>query len=49
MKRTTTLIVAAVAFAVLITGVAVAASSPTVSTRAATLIRNFSARLNARS
>ncbi|HXO09502.1 MAG TPA: fibronectin type III domain-containing protein [Solirubrobacteraceae bacterium] len=46
MKRTTKLIVAAVILAVAITGVAAAASSPTVSTRAATKIHNFSAKLN---
>jgi hypothetical protein len=46
MKRTTRLIVAVIAFAAVITGVAVAASSPTVATRAATSIRNFSAKLN---
>ncbi len=45
MKRTTTLIVAAVTFAALITGVAVAASSPTVATEPATFIHDFSARL----
>jgi hypothetical protein len=47
MKRTTKLIVAAVIFAGVITGVAAAASSPTVSTRAATKIHNFSAQVNA--
>ena len=47
MKRTMTLVVAAVTLAAVITGVAVAASSPTVSTRPATSIRNFSAKLNA--
>jgi hypothetical protein len=47
MKRTTKLIVAAVAIGAVMTGVAVAASSPTVVTRAATRISNFGARLNA--
>jgi hypothetical protein len=47
MKRTMTLVVAAVTLAAVITGVAVAASSPTVSTRAATSVHNFSAKLNA--
>jgi hypothetical protein len=47
MKRTTKLIVAAVAIGAVITGVAVAASSPTVVTEAATKISNSGARLNA--
>lgn len=46
MKRTTKLVVAAVGLAATITGVAVAASSPTVSTRPATRISKFGARLN---
>ena len=47
MKRTTKLIVAAVVIGAVITGVAVAASSPTVVTGAATKISQSSARLNA--
>src|SRR6202020_3287679 len=43
---TTKLVVPAGILAVAITGVAAAASSPTVSTRAATKIHNFSAKLN---
>lgn len=46
MERATKLIVAAVALAATITGVAVAASSPTVSTHAATKISKSGARLN---
>jgi hypothetical protein len=47
MKRTTKLIVAAGVLAATITGVAVAASSPTVATGRATRIGNFGATLNA--
>lgn len=47
MKRTTKLIAAAVTLAVMITGVAIAASSPTVSTGPATSIHNTGAELHA--
>ena len=46
MKRTTRLIIAALVLAVTVTGVAAAASSPTVTTGAATKIGHFSATLN---